>query len=93
MASSSHYFSMAPKLAYVRKAKNEKLEWECTVGSRRNRAYGCGSHNGKPIFGHGTNERRDTVAARIGRLTKVKKKEKAARFAKIYLTRTEKPLQ
>lgn len=66
---------------YVRRAKNEDLEYELELGSIRDRAGGGGYHNGKPIFGHDGPEERDKVAKIIGKQTKAKKKAVAQKRA------------
>lgn len=70
-----------PKTAYVRKAKNAKLDHETVTGSIRNRAFGGGWHPGKPVFAHGTREQWDATAKAIGKRTKAAKKKKAQKRA------------
>lgn len=66
-----------PGIVFIRRAKNELLRDEPTVGSRRNRSLGCGSHRGKPGFGHDGPLERDRVARIIGQHTKANKRLKA----------------
>jgi len=61
---------------FVRKAKNAELSHELETGSVRNRAYGGGSHKGKPIFGHNGPAERDIIAKEIGKQTKARKRKK-----------------